>query len=84
MKALNLVNINNYFSIMPDSWHVSQRLNQLAQVYSKPRLRACILVKSKGLQSKNKDLELHVNNLVNTYGRDVFNDMSLIILGVSL
>lgn len=84
MENSNLVNLHPSNGILPDAWQVSNRLNDLAAFYSKAEIEACVTTMFSGHKSSQYDLSLHLENLINTYGLDVFCDVLNIILSEAL
>lgn len=59
----------------PDHYLISFRIEQLILIYSKPELRAAIYLLDVGLESKQRIIVMHLNNLINTFGFEAFTDV---------
>lgn len=75
----NLVAINELYNLWPHAYLISNRLNDMIECYGKMPMLASIILAER---SRQYEITLHIENLINTYGIDAVNDVLSIIFCV--
>jgi len=65
----------------PDVYQVTFRINQLNIIYEKAAVRAYLCTTLAGFDSSQKDLSIHIVNLINTFNYETIKE-SLILCGL--